>query len=44
MHPNDKVYALDRAVKLAEQHGEDRAVVEDLRALHAAAIREQRGE
>ena len=44
MHPSDKVYALDRAVKLAEQNGEPRAVVEDLKSLHAAAIREQRGE
>lgn len=42
VHPNDKVYALQRAVRLAEQAGEAAAVVNDLRALLAAAQLEAR--
>lgn len=42
MHPNDKLYALSRAVALAEQHGEDRAVIEDLKQLRDEAQREAR--
>jgi len=42
MHPNDKLYALDRAVKLAEEHGEPRNVVEDLKQLRDEAQREAR--
>lgn len=42
MHPNDKLYALDRAVQLAEEHGEPRNVVEDLRQLREEAQREAR--
>lgn len=40
IHPNDKVYALSRAVALAEQADEPRNVVEDLRQLHDDAKRE----
>lgn len=40
IHPNDRVYALSRAVSLAEQAGEPRNVVEDLRQLHEEAKRE----
>ena len=42
MHPNDKLYALDRAVKLAEEHGEPWNVVEDLKQLRDEAQREAR--
>jgi hypothetical protein len=31
MHPNDKVFALQRAVSLVEKAGEPRNVIEDLR-------------
>lgn len=40
MHPNDKLYALERALILAEQHGEPRNVIEDLRELRDEAKRE----
>lgn len=43
IHPNDRVYALERAVRLAEQHGEDRKVLEDLREILAEARKEARG-
>lgn len=43
MHANDKLYALDRAVKLAEEHGEPQHVVDDLKRLRDEAIREARG-
>lgn len=42
MHPNDKLYALDRAVENAEKCGEDRKVVEDLRQLRDEARLEAR--
>lgn len=42
IHPNDKVYALERALRLAEQHGEAANVVSDLRELLADAQREAR--
>ena len=40
MHPNDKLYALERAVEMAEKHGESRGVIEDLRELRDEAKRE----
>jgi hypothetical protein len=40
MHPNDRLYALDRAVELAEKHGEPRNVVEDLKQIRDEAKRE----
>lgn len=40
MHPNDRLYALDRAVALSEEHGEPRNVVEDLREIRDEAKRE----
>lgn len=43
IHPNDRVYALERAVRLAEQHGEEREVLEDLREILAEARKEARG-
>ncbi|HYG07718.1 MAG TPA: hypothetical protein VD865_15100 [Stenotrophomonas sp.] len=43
IHPNDRVYALERAVRLAEQHGEDRKVLEDLREMLSEARKEARG-
>lgn len=42
MHPNDKVFALHRAVSLAEKAGEPRNVIEDLRTLLQEAIAEAR--
>jgi hypothetical protein len=42
MHPNDKVFALQRAVSLVEKAGEPRNVIEDLRELLAEAIAEAR--
>lgn len=42
MHPNDKLYALERALALAIKHGEDRKVIEDLRELRDEANREAR--
>lgn len=42
LHPNDKVYALQRALRLAEQAGETANVVNDLRALLAEAQQEAR--
>ena len=43
MHVNDKLYALDVAVKLAEKHSDDRKVIDDLRELRDEAQREARG-
>ena len=43
VHPNDRVYALERAVRLVEQHGEDRKVLEDLREILAEAREDARG-
>ncbi len=37
MHPNDKLYALERAVANAEKLGEDRKVIEDLREMREQA-------
>jgi hypothetical protein len=42
LHPNDRLYALDVAVKLAEKHSGDRKVVEDLKVLRDEAQREAR--
>ena len=42
MHPNDKLYALERAVQLAEKHGESRHVIEDLKQIRDEALREAR--
>jgi hypothetical protein len=42
LHPNDKLYALERALKLAIKHGEDRKVIEDLRVLVDEARQEAR--
>lgn len=42
IHPNDRIYALERAVHLAEQQGEDRKVQEDLREILAEARRDAR--
>ncbi|MDX3932649.1 MAG: hypothetical protein QHC77_12015 [Stenotrophomonas sp.] len=42
IHPNDRIYALERAVRLAEQQGEDRKVQEDLREILAEARRDAR--
>ncbi len=42
MHPNDKLYALERALALAIQHHETRAVIEDLRTMRDQAQREAR--
>ena len=44
MHPNDRLYALTRAVENAEQAGEDRKVIEDLRQMRDEALRYSRGE
>lgn len=44
MHPNDKLYALERAVKLAEEMCEERKVIDDLKQLRDRALREARGE
>ena len=35
VHPNDRIYALERAAALAERHGEQRAVIEDLKTMLA---------
>lgn len=42
IHPHDRIYALERAVRLAEQQGEDRKVQEDLREILAEARRDAR--
>ena len=42
IHPNDKVYALSRALRLAEQAGETPGVINDLRQLLAEAQLEAR--
>lgn len=44
MHPSDKLFALERAVVLAEQHDEPRYVVLDLMTLRDRAQREARDE
>ena len=43
IHPNDRVYALERAVAVAVAQGEDRKVQDDLREILAEARREARG-
>lgn len=42
MHANDKVYCLELAQRLMEQHCTERAAVEDHRALLEEAKREAR--
>ena len=42
MHPNDKAYALERALILAEKAGEPANVIADLRELRDEAVREAR--
>lgn len=42
LHPNDKLYALERAVALAIQHNETRNVIEDLKTLRDQALHEAR--
>lgn len=42
MHPSDKLYALEVAVRLAEQSGESSSVISDLKELLADARREAR--
>ena len=42
MHPNDKLYALERALILAEKAGEPANVIADLRELRDAAALEAR--
>ncbi len=43
IHPNDRVYALERALAAAVAQGEDRKVQDDLREILAEARREARG-
>lgn len=43
IHPNDRVYALERALASAAAQGEDRKVLDDLREILAEARREARG-
>lgn len=42
IHPNDRAYALERAVAAAAAHGEDRKVLEDLREIFAESRRDAR--
>lgn len=42
IHLNDRIYALERAVRLAEQQGEGPKVQEDLREMLAKARRDVR--
>lgn len=42
IHPNDRVYALERALAAALAHDEDRKVLEDLREILAEARRDAR--
>jgi len=42
IHPNDRAYALERAVAAATAQGEDRKVLEDLREILAEARRDAR--
>jgi hypothetical protein len=42
IHPNDRAYSLESAVRLAEQHGEDGKVLEDLHEILAEARRSAR--
>ena len=43
MHPNDRLYYLDEALKLMEKHHSDQYVIEGLRAIRDEAKREARG-
>ena len=43
IHPNDRVYVLERALASAAAQGEDRKVLDDLREILAEARREARG-
>lgn len=43
IHPNDRIYALERAVRLADQQGEDGKLLKDLREILAKARRDARG-
>jgi len=42
IHPNDRVYALERALAAATAQGEGRKVLEDLREILAEARRDAR--
>lgn len=42
MHPSDKLFALERAVALAEQARESSNVINDLKQLRDEALRECR--
>lgn len=42
IHPNDRVYAIERALAAAIAQGEDRKVLEDLREILAKARRDAR--
>ncbi|MDR6094942.1 hypothetical protein [Stenotrophomonas sp. SORGH_AS_0321] len=42
IHPNDRVYALERALAAAVALGEERKVLEDLREILAEARRDAR--
>ncbi|WP_282259644.1 hypothetical protein [Stenotrophomonas sp. PS02301] len=42
IHPNDRVYTLERALAAAIAQGEDRKVLEDLREILAEARRDAR--
>ncbi|MGT9865776.1 hypothetical protein ACSYHF_08820 [Stenotrophomonas maltophilia group sp. P373] len=42
IHPNDRVYALERALAVVVARGEDRKVQHDLREILAEARREAR--
>ncbi len=42
IHPNDRVYAIERALAAATAQGEDRKVLEDLREILAEARRDAR--
>lgn len=42
IHPNDRVYAIERALAAAVAQGEDRKVLEDLREILAEARRDAR--
>lgn len=42
IHPNDRVYALERAVAAATAQGEDLKVLEDLREILAEGPRDAR--
>lgn len=42
IHPNDRVYAIERALAAAMAQGEDRKVLEDLREILAEARKDAR--